>query len=161
MAKALDTICIEINDKEYFSTDWSTRKSYANLFKLGRLFAPISSLITEVMQGGEKLQEVIPAVMLFVCEELDDKGFEKLFNMVAEDVTGVGGVGKLDMDDLDPDEVIQMLTKLLEQHYKVFFQKAVSQVKDLIEQTMKVATLDQNLNKPKTPAKKATNKKSP
>lgn len=149
MAKVLGSIEIKINGKDYMSTDWSTRKVYANMFKLGRLFSPISSLITEVIQGGEKLQEVVPGVLLFLCEELDDKGFDKLFSLLAEDVTGEGGVGKLDMDDLDPDEVVQMLTKLLEQHYKVFFQKAMGQVKSLMEEAMKVANLDKTLNKVK------------
>lgn len=149
MSKALDTVVIEINGKDYMSTHWPTRKVYANMFKLGRLFSPVASLITEVIQGGEKLQEVIPGVLLFLCEELDDKGFDKLFSLLAEDVTGEGGVGKLDMDDLEPDEVVQMLTKLLEQHYKVFFQKAMGQVKSLMEEAMKVANLDKTLNKGK------------
>lgn len=148
MAKSLDTKIIEVGGKEYFSTEWTTRKTYANLFKLGRLFAPVSSAITESLMGGEKLQEVIPGVILFICEEMDDKGFDKFFNMLAEDCTGENGVGKLDMDDLLPHEVMEMLTKLLQQHYKIFFETALTQVKGFIAEMLKVSNLNQTLNKP-------------
>lgn len=157
MAKELQVHEIALsNGKEYVLTEWTTRKTYANLFKLGRLFAPISSAITETLMGGEKLQEVIPGVILFICEEMDDKGFEKFFNMVTEDVTGENGVGKLDMDDLEPHCVIEILTKCLECYYKSFFEQALKQVKSLIQETMKVAQLDQTLNT----TKKVTKTKS-
>lgn len=151
MAKALDTHFIEIgeNKKELAVTEWSTRKTYRNLFKLGKLFAPISSAITEAVMGGERLQEVIPGVLLFICEEMNDDGFDKFFRMVTEDVTGEGGIGKLDMDDLEPDEVLEVLTKCLEIYYKPFFSKALTQVKALMEETMKVSGLHQTLNKGK------------
>jgi hypothetical protein len=151
VAKSLDTHFIEIgeNKKELAVTDWSTRKTYRNLFKLGKLFAPISSAITEAVMGGERLQEVIPGVLLFICEEMNDDGFDKFFKMVTEDVTGEGGIGKLDMDDLEPDEVLEVLTKCLEIYYKPFFQKALTQVKSLMQETMKVANLDKTLNKGK------------
>lgn len=148
MAKSLDTKIIEVGGKEYFSTEWTTRKTYANLFKLGRLFAPVSSAITESITGGERLQEVIPGVILFICEELDDKGFDKLFTMLAEDCTGENGVGRLDMDDLLPHEVLEMLTKLLQQHYKSFFDQALTQVKGFTAEILKVSNLNQTLNKP-------------
>lgn len=152
MAKQLMTHEVTLsNKKDYMITEWSTRKTYQNLFKLGKLFAPISSAITEAIMGGEKLQEVIPGVILFVCEELDDKGFEKLFSMVTEDVTGENGVGKLDMDDIEPHEVLEILTKCMEIYYKPFFEKALSQVKSLIQETMKVANLDQQLNQKTKP----------
>lgn len=147
MAKELQTVEVTLSDKnEYFITSWTTRKTYANLFKLGKLFAPISSAITEALLGGEKLQEIIPGTILFLCDELDDRGFEKLFNMITEDVTGANGVGKLDMDDLEPHCVIEILTKCLEIYYKDFFEKTLNQVKSLIQETMKIAQLDQQLN---------------
>lgn len=151
MAKTLDTHFIEIgeNKKELAVTEWTTRKTYRNLFKLGKLFAPISSAITEAVMGGERLQEVIPGVLLFICDEMNDDGFDKFFKMVTEDVTGEGGVGKLDMDDLEPDEVLEVLTKCLEIYYKPFFSKALTQVKALMEETMKVSGLHQTLNKGK------------
>lgn len=156
MAKELKVHEVTLSNKQdYFVTEWTTRKTYQNLFKLGKLFAPISSAITEGVMGGEKLQEVIPGVILFICEELDDKGFEKLFSMLTEDTTGANGVGTLDMDDLAPHEVLEIMTKCLEIYYKPFFEKALSQVKNLIQETMKVANLDQQLNK--KPIKK-TNK---
>lgn len=156
MAKEYQTKEVTLSDNnEYVITSWTTRKTYANLFKLGKLFAPISSAITEALLGGERLQEVIPGVLLFICEEMDDKGFEKFFNMVTEDVTGANGVGKLDMDDLEPHCVIEILTKCLEFYYKDFFEKALSQVKSLIQETMKIAQLDQQLNQKKPISKKA------
>lgn len=151
MAKQLMTHEVTLSNKQdYFITDWSTRKTYQNLFKLGKLFAPMSSALTEALQGGERLSEVVPGVLLFVCEELDDKGFEKLFSLITEDVTGAGGVGKLDMDDLEPHEVLEILTKCLEHYYKHFFGKALNQVKELVQEALKVASLDNQLNKTKS-----------
>ena len=54
------------NNKEYILEPWTTRKVYNNLFKLGKLFAPVSATLTEAMQGGERLSEVIPASMLYL-----------------------------------------------------------------------------------------------
>ena len=84
------------NNKEYILEPWTTRKVYNNLFKLGKLFAPVSATLTEAMQGGERLSEVIPASMLYLCGELEDDGFEKLFGLLTSSCTGEGGQGKVE-----------------------------------------------------------------
>lgn len=135
------------NKKEYILTPWKTRKTYNNLFKLGKLFAPVSATLTEAMQGGERLSEVIPASLLYLCEELEGDGFENLFTLLTSDCTGENGVGTLDMDDLEPECVIEIMVFALEYYYESFFNKGLTRIKGLLTHALKVANLDQTLNK--------------
>ena len=135
------------NNKEYILEPWTTRKVYNNLFKLGKLFAPVSATLTEAMQGGERLSEVIPASMLYLCGELEDDGFEKLFGLLTSSCTGEGGQGKIDLDELSPECALELMIVCLEFYFSSFFKKGLKQIKDLLVNGLKVANLDQTLNK--------------
>ena len=117
------------NNKEYILEPWTTRKVYNNLFKLGKIFAPVSATLTEAMQGGERLSEVIPASMLYLCGELEDDGFERLFGLLTSSCTGEGGQGRVDLDELSPECALELMIVCLEFYFSSFFKKGLTQLR--------------------------------
>lgn len=117
---------IDLAGHNFEITHWSPTKVMKNLPKIGRYVAvPMATISGSMMSGGQNLSEALPTAILYLFEQMEEDDLIKLFNLILEDVI-VDGVGKVDIDVLFQDKVLDMVklvAKVLEVNYGCFFTK--------------------------------------
>lgn len=134
--------------KTYDIIPWTTRQTYRYLPKLAKLFAPISALLVEAYQGGEKMQEVLPGCIVYLSDELDNDGFDSLFKIIFDGVMVSGGSSNVDLDDVGVDVALEIAVFVIKERLSPFVKGGL--LTNLLQQGIKAANLNEQLNS-KTP----------
>jgi hypothetical protein len=121
MTQRLPEIKFVIGDKTFLSKAWPTKtKAFKNLPTIGKAFAvPISFLFSS---GGsqEALSQAIPQAMYMLFEQLEEQDINKLLDIILEEVYVMDPAPRLvdvDNDLQDLGDLLELLAKVLQQHY--------------------------------------------
>lgn len=142
---------IDLADHNFIITHWSPSKVMKNLPKIGRYVAvPMATISGSMMTGGQNLSDALPTAILYLFEQMEQDDIEKLFALILEDVSVDGFAGKIDIDALFQDkmlDLIKLVAKVLEINYGCFFTKdGFADLQGLLGrlgQTHQVNTVDQ------------------
>ena len=142
---------IDLAGHNFVITHWSPSKVMKNLPKIGRYVAvPMATISGSMMTGGQNLSDALPTAILYLFEQMEQDDIEKLFALILEDVSVDGMAGKVDIDALFQDkmlDLIKLVAKVLKINYGCFFTKdGFADLQGLLGrlgQTHQVNTVDQ------------------
>lgn len=119
---------IDVAGHNFTITHWSPTKVMKNLPKIGRYIAvPLASISGAIMSGGAGLTDALPTAILYLFEQFEQDDIEKLFELILEDVIMDNMAGKVDIDAVFQDKILDLITlvsKVLEVNYGCFFTKS-------------------------------------
>lgn len=116
---------IEISGKKFLINKWGPTKFYKNIGPIGRYFAvPLG-----IMYGGgdvKSLSEAVPTALVYLFNQMEESDIMDFFKLVLEDVHYQGQPIANQLESIfqsDPEDIIELVAKVLEVNYKGFFQK--------------------------------------
>lgn len=118
---------IDLAGKNFVITHWSPSKVMKNLPKIGRYIAvPMATISGALFTGGSNLSEALPTAILYLFDQMEQDDIEKLFELILEDVSVNGMAGKIDIDTVFQDkmlDLIKLVAEVLKINYGCFFTK--------------------------------------
>lgn len=147
MIKTRPTTEITLSGTEFIITHWSPTKVMKNLPRIGRYIAVPMATVSGALMNGSGLSEALPTAILYLFEQMEEDDIQKLFELILEDVMANGVAGKLDIDELFQDQMmdlIKLVAKVLEVNYGCFFKKdGFASLAGLVTQMGKVEQVSQ------------------
>lgn len=127
MFKVQKTTEITLSGKRFTIYHWSPTQVIRNMPKIGRLVAvPLGTMAGTAFSGNEGYQDAFPTAILYILDQLENGGME-IIDLLLEGVEVDSMGGQIDIDetfDGHVDDLITLLTKVVEVNYGCFFGKS-------------------------------------
>lgn len=125
--KAPKQIEFDIGSRKFMTNKWGPTKVYLNMPKIGKYFAVPLSIFYGGASSGD-FSEAIPSAVIYLFQQMEESQITDLFNVILKDTyTATGGQSVVDCFDEvfeeDPQEVLEIVAKVLEVNYGSFFKK--------------------------------------
>lgn len=139
--------------KRFTIYHWSPSQVIRNMPKIGRLVAvPMGTMAGSAMSGGASFSDAVPTAVLYILEQLEEGG-EDIMRLLLEGVEVDSMGGPIDIDETFDgyvEDLIQLLTKVVEVNYGCFFGKSGFGTLDTFLQRLGLVRAVENLEQSET-----------
>lgn len=118
------TLC---GNRKFTIYHWKPSQVIKNMPKIGKLVAvPLGTMAGSAMAGGDSLQDAVPTAILYILDQMEDGG-EEIIQLLLEGIEVDSFGGPIDIDEVfdgHVEDLIKLLTKVVEINYGCFFGKS-------------------------------------